>query len=88
MSKQGEWQLASLSLRQAISVQLTDYINTPCQAFFQAYGTIPFSKKHLSQYVVYSIEQVQSYMLRFFGGVPVSSPPPVTVGDNLLLNPL
>lgn len=68
LSQQGAWKVSTPALRDELGQQLASLIYPAYNSFHRAYSTTNFSRRHMDLYVKFSPSEVQSLLLRFFGG--------------------
>ena len=64
--QQGEWRIPAQGLRDLLTNKLLDTLMPVYQDFFSTYSIIPFSKKHMAQYLRYPPHEVEQVIKSFF----------------------
>lgn len=65
--QQGEWRISSPDLRSHMGALLASHVVPTWTSFFNANSTVPFSKKHLKEYLRFPPHDVQQILSHFFG---------------------
>jgi hypothetical protein len=67
LAQQGEWRVSSSTLREMLTIQMTNRILQTYSQFFSTYSAVKFSKKHMNEYLKYTPAQLEQYLRSFFG---------------------
>ena len=67
LAQQGEWRVSATGLREQLRQQIIAKILPVYTDFFNAYSTVKFSKKHMSEYLRYPPGFVEKNLKIFFG---------------------
>jgi len=62
----GAWRATSSTVREALTRELVHAIVPTYSDFFRSYSNEQFSKKHMSDYLVYSPQNAEKIFVNFF----------------------
>lgn len=65
-SMKGDWRAASPAVKEALTRELVQAIVPTYSDFFRSYSNEQFSKKHMSDYLVYSPQNAEKIFVNFF----------------------
>ena len=67
LAQQGEWRVSSSTLRETLTTALLSRVVSTYNTFFSSYSNVKFSKKHMSEYLKFTPDQLQNHLKGFFG---------------------
>lgn len=62
----GDWRATSSAVKEALTRELVQVIIPTYSEFFRSYSNEQFSKKHMSEYLVYSPQSAEKIFCQFF----------------------